>query len=181
MVIDVAPIVRANADCRAAHSITGLTGCNPTCIPAPAAFPGQWVDAQESSNATGVPHIACRAGVRPITSQPILQRNQTPTGGELRGDHHQQRDDQKPSVYCFWHSTILFGASFFWFSPRLDAQAVGPSSMCTLPAERECNHGNDTLRLCGFLPHWQCALWLRARLHGVHQWVSGLLLATCRR
>lgn len=32
--IDVAPIVRANADCRAAHSITGLTGCNPTCISA---------------------------------------------------------------------------------------------------------------------------------------------------
>lgn len=44
--IDVAPIVRANADCRAAHSITGLMGCNPTCISAPAASPGQRVDAQ---------------------------------------------------------------------------------------------------------------------------------------
>lgn len=41
VVIDVAPIVRANSDCRAAHSITGLTGCNPTCIAAPAASPEQ--------------------------------------------------------------------------------------------------------------------------------------------
>lgn len=108
--IDAAPISRASADCRAARSITGLTGCNPTCIYAPAASPRQWVDAQESSSATGIPHVACRAGVRPTTSHPILQCSQTPTGGELRGDHHRQRDDQKASNYCFWHSNILFGA-----------------------------------------------------------------------
>lgn len=77
VVIDAAPIGRASADCRAAHSITGLTGCNPTCISAPAAFPGQWLDARESSSTTGSTLLVGLASDRlpAIHSHPSAQSN----------------------------------------------------------------------------------------------------------
>lgn len=163
--IDVAPIGRASADGRAAHSITGLTGCNPTCIAAPAASLGKWLDAQEGSSATAVPHFGCRAGVRPIISHPILQRSQTPTGGELRGDHHQQRDDQNASVYTA-SGTVLFGASFIsCFRPTATRPAVGPSPMRRFSRLS----GNATTGMSRFAfvvsAHIGDALWLGARLH----------------
>lgn len=168
MAIDAAPIDGPAQTAELRIASRGWRGATQRAFLRPLHPPGsEWVDAQESSSATGIQHVACRAGVRPITSHPILQRSQTPTGGELRGDHQRQRDNQKASIYCFWHSSILFGASFIWLSPtdrcpggriQFDAQI--------LPADRKCNHRNDTLRFCGFVPHWRHALWLRARLHG---------------
>lgn len=96
-----------SADCRAAHSITGLTGCNPTCIPAPVASLGQWLGAQERSSATCSTLLIGLASDRP-TSHPILQRSQTPTGGELRGDHRRQGGYQKVDVYFLAQYCLLY-------------------------------------------------------------------------
>lgn len=77
VVIDAAPIGRASADCRAAHSITGLTGCNPTCISAPAASLGQWLDAHERSSVTGSTLLVGLASDRlpALPSHPSAQSN----------------------------------------------------------------------------------------------------------
>lgn len=96
-----------SADCRAAHSITGLTGCNPTCIPAPVASLGQRLGAQERSSATCSTLLIGLASDRP-TSHPILQCSQTPTGGELRGDHRRQGGYQKTGVYFMAQYCLLY-------------------------------------------------------------------------
>lgn len=85
---------------------------------------------------------------------------------------------RKPAFTAY--GTVPFYLAHLFFLVQSTARCPGGRTkfdVQTLPAERECNHGNDTLRLCGFLPHWQCALWLRARLHGVHHCVPYYFVA----